>query len=407
MMRWLVALLFIINIPLQVLPIPAALVTPLQAGPEFTLQKPGYKFGEQITFSVKVQPISNVKELLVYITPEGHTTVWEKIPIDQVDGQGRYSKTIQARQLELFPFSRITYHYEAILKDGGSAPSDSDWFTYEDNRFKWQALESGIFQIYWNSDDATTGQDIANIAKEGLQHAQQLISANPPSALRIYAYSSSQDLQSALQLTSQPWVAGHTTPELNMIMISIPSGPEKNLELRRQIPHEIMHILQYQIMGSSYQRQPVWLVEGMASQAELADNPEYRTVLKAIQPGDVIPFRSLCLMFPREAASTFQAYAQSESFVGFLQQKFGSEKILSLIKKYKDGVGCEEGVLNVLGFSLNQLEYRWEQEVLGMNVGGLAFSNLLPYLLLGLFILVPAALVFLPIRFRPPEEAEE
>jgi hypothetical protein len=181
-------------------------------------------------------------------------------------------------------------------------------------------------------------------------------------------------------------------------MISIPSGPERNLELRRQIPHEIMHILQYQVMGKSYTQQPAWLVEGMASLAEVYEDPEYRTVLKSLGPEQVLSFHSMCISFPREAASAYQAYAQSESFVSFVQQKFGKSGLTKLVDTYKNGVGCDEGVSYALGVSLNQLQSRWEQEVLGINGRALAFSNLLPYILLSLFILVPAGLIFFPFK---------
>ncbi len=408
-MRWLIALFFFLNIPLQglqsILPqLPAAQA---QADPVITPLEPASQFGEQITFRVRIEPPDNVKELVVYITPEGQSTVWQRISLEQDNPQNEFIQSIKARQLVLFPFSRVAYRFEVILNDSRSLSSGTSYFTYEDNRFEWQSLKEGIFQIRWNGDDATLGQEIANIAQEGLQRGQQLLDVQPPKLLRIYAYSKSADLQEALQLTSQPWVAGHATPELSMIMISIPSGPEKTLELRRQIPHEIMHILQYQVMGNSYSQQPVWLVEGMASLAELSDNPEYRTVLKAVEPQQIIPFRSICIMFPREAASAFQAYAQSQSFVSFLQQKFGTTGLMKLVEQYKNGVGCEEGVASALGFSLNQLEYRWEQEVLGINVGGLAFSNLLPYLLVSLLILIPAALAIFPPRINRPESAEE
>lgn len=411
-MRWLIALAFLFSLPLPSLPFIAADISPAvapsaQTDPVITPLEPASQFGEQITFRVRIQPADNVKELVVFITPEGQATVWQRISLEQASAEGEYLQTIKARQLILFPFSTVAYRFEVILKDNRSLSSATYTFTYEDNRFVWQDLKSGIFQIYWNSDDLTLGQEIANIAQEGLQRGQQLLDIQPPEQLRIYAYTKSSDLQEALQLTSQPWVAGHATPELAMIMISIPSGPEKTLELRRQIPHEIMHILQYQVMGKSFTQQPVWLVEGMASLTELSDNPEYRAVLKATEPQNVVPFKSMCVMFPREAAQAFQAYAQSQSFVSFLQQKFGTSGLTKLVETYKNGVGCEEGVSSALGFPLNQLEYRWKQEVLGINGSGLAFSNLLPYLLLGLLIVTPAVLAIFPPRLPQPEPAED
>jgi hypothetical protein len=404
-MRWLIALVFLLNLPLVAAPFPTAHSPAVQIGPVITPLEPKSQFGEQITFRVRIQPFRNVKELVVYITPESQPTVWQKIALVPLNDLGDFEQVVRARQLALFPFSQIAYRFEASLSDGTSKSSETKTFIYQDDRFKWQSLQSGIFEIHWNREESTLGQDIANIAQQGLERDLGLLSVNPPEKLRIYAYSSSRDLQTALQLTSQPWVAGHATPELALVMISVPSGPEKNLELRRQIPHEIMHILQYQVMGKSFNQQPVWLVEGMASLAELSVNPEYRTVLKATNKQQIIPFRSMCIMFPREAASAFQAYAQSESFVSFLQQKFGTPGLMKLIEVYKSGVGCEEGVSSALGFSLNQLEYRWEQEALGINVSGLAFTNLLPYLLIGLLILLPGVLVFF--RFSNPALAED
>jgi hypothetical protein len=405
-MRWLITLIFLLQYPLAGMPFHIAFSPVVQTTtPVVTALEPESKFGEQITFKVQAEPAQDLQELVVFITPEGQPTVWEKIPLTEGNAQGEFAHTIHSRQLALFPFSQVEYRYEATTKDGQIIKTEPKTFVYADDRYKWQNKQAGPFDIFWNSGDLTLGQDIANIAQEGLDRGLSLLPVKAPEKVRVYAYSSAHDLQTALQMTNQPWVAGHATPELSMIMISIPNGPEKNMELRRQLTHELMHILQYQVMDKSFNQQPVWLVEGMASLAEIEVNPEYRTVLKAVGPQQILPFRSLCIMFPREAASAFQAYAQSESFVGFLQQKFGSDGLMKLVEEYKNGVGCEEGVSNAFGFSLNQLQSTWEQETLGMNATGLAFTNLLPYLLLGLVILVPAIFAF--IHFSKPEPAED
>jgi hypothetical protein len=160
-----------------------------------------------------------------------------------------------------------------------------------------------------------------------------------------------------------------------------------------------MHVLQYQVMGANFTSQPIWLVEGMASLVEVYPNPEYRIVLEnTIESGNLIPMRSLCSTFPRDAGGAFQAYAQSESFVRFLYTKYGGSGLRNLINQYQNGLGCEEGFSAALEVPLSQAEYRWQQEALGLNMGGLVFSNLSPYLLIGLLLLLPAALAFFPYR---------
>jgi hypothetical protein len=368
-------------------------------------QGTAYHFGELITFQARIQgSATQMSEMIVFITPEGQPTVWEEMEIDE---DGTAVQQVDARRLSLPPFSKVHYRFEARLNDGSALSSDSFSFDYADNRFDWQSQESGIFQVYWYGNDLTLGQEILNIAERGLQKAQNILMTEPPQPLRIYAYTSSRDLQSALQLTSQSWIAGHASPQLGMILISVPAGPEKKLELERQIPHEIAHLLQYQLIGNSFLQQPIWLTEGMASLAELYSNPEYRRVLEATtSPEDVIPFGELCTSFPREANGAFRAYAQSESFVRYLHEKFGAEKLHQLINQYQDGFACEEGFTAVYTVSLAQMEYRWKQEVLGIDTGKLAMENLSPYLLLGLLVIIPASLAFVPFRSRPQKNRQ-
>jgi hypothetical protein len=238
-----------------------------------------------------------------------------------------------------------------------------------------------------------------------LQHAQNILNAAPPAPLKIYVYSSSRDLQSALLLNNQPWIAGHATPDLGQVMISIPSGPEQKLELERQVSHEIMHILQYQQVGQDFRQQPVWLLEGMASIAELYPNPEYQYVLTtSANNHELLPFNTLCASFPRESSGAYLAYAQSESFVRFLYQTYGSSGLVTLMEQYQDGLGCEEGLSAAFGLGLGQMEYRWKQEMLGMNAAGLALRNLSPYLVLMGLLAAAALLALLPFAFKKPNQ---
>ncbi len=342
-------------------------------------------FGEKIAFYASAQPSAGLGEVLVSFTPQGQETHLEKMELDET-GEAAYEISIE--RLPLAPFSRIKYSFEARWDDGTKAASPEYVLEYDDTRFDWQDQESGIFEVHWNGDDATLGQDLLNIAQAGLETAQGILPADPPETIRIYAYSSARDLQEAARVTSETWIAGHSMPELGLILVSVPSGPEKKLELQRQIPHEIMHVLQYQVTGSNFNRQPAWLIEGLASLAEMYPNPDYSRVLEETANADeLIPMENLCSRFPSEAGPAFIAYAQSESFLQFLHQTYGMTGLLTLVDLYQDGLGCDEGVTSAFGSSLGQLEYRWKQEVLGL--------------------LVPALLTFLPVRAKKPADPLE
>ena len=96
--------------------------------------------------------------------------------------------------------------------------------------------------------------------------------------VRIYVYNTANDLKGALPGT-QSWIAGQSAPDLGVILLSIPIGPEDQLELERQLPHELMHVLLYRLLGEKTANLPAWLVEGLASISEIYPNPEYAAAL--------------------------------------------------------------------------------------------------------------------------------
>jgi hypothetical protein len=353
-------------------------------------------FGKKLVFAAQAQPGADLSEMLVSFTPQGQVTHLEQMELG-AGGSAVYEITVV--QLPLAPFTQITYNFEARWKDGTKTSSQKYVLAYDDDRYSWQSLEEGAFQVHWNAEDPTLGQDLINVARAGLEEAQGVLPIDPPNPLRIYAYSSARALQEALLMTNDIWVAGHASPDLGLILISVPSGPEKKLELQRQIPHEIMHLLQYQVVGKNITRQPVWLMEGMASLVELYPNPEYSRVLEETAKSDeLIPLEKLCDAFPNDAGPAFKAYAESESFVRFLHTTYGTTGLRGLMDQYENGLGCNEAVSAAFGTTLGQLEYRWKEEVLGINAGGLAVRRLSPYLWLGLLLLVPAVFSFWPLH---------
>lgn len=402
MIHWLAALLVVSRLILPFSVESSALSHQRSAQADVQIEDQGvtYQFGQQVNFQAQVITTAAVENVIIYITPTGRATVWQNALLS---ADNKINHAVDVRQLSLRPFSAATYRYQVNLADGQSVNSPEFSFVYEDNRFTWQELSNSDFVVFSYGRDPAFGQEVLNIASQGMQRARAILDVTPPTPIKIYVYNSSRDLQSALLLDNQPWVAGHATPDLGLVMLSIPSGPEQKLELERQVPHELMHILQYQQAGEDFRQQPVWLLEGMASIAELYPNPEYQHVLTtSANNQELLPFNTLCAGFPREAAGTYKAYAQSESFVRFLHRTYGSSGLVTLLEQYQDGLGCEEGPSAAFGMGLGQLEYRWKSDNLGMNAAALAMHNLSPYLILMILLAVPALMALLPFAFKKP-----
>lgn len=356
------------------------------------------QFGRQVTFQAKIDSPTPIQEVYLFIQPEGEKTRLEAISLNEF---GEAIFEFDPGRYPLQPFSRIYYWFRVVCTDGEPVESQRFWFDYQDNRFTWQTLENRLFRVYWYDRDLAFGQTVLNTAEAGLKSATSYLPVAPKIPLKIYVYSSTTDLQNALQLSGHNWVAGQANPELGVILVSIAPGPQQTLELERQLPHEIMHTMQYQQVGDAFRRLPFWLTEGSASLAELYPNPEYQSVLeRAVKEKTLLPLTSLCSASPPDSSQIYLAYAQSASFVRFVFQKYGSNGLLSLNQKYQEGLGCEEAVSAALGVSLNQLENRWQREALGLNSALIDWQNILLIIMLPVALFMLVALVAGPKIYR-------
>jgi hypothetical protein len=347
-----------------------------------------YNFGDQVVFQSTLDETTGIENIFLFLEQSGEDTL---VRPAEISPNGIVETILDLKQYPLRPYATVSYYFRLKTVNGDSYESERGSFEYVDNRFRWDLLEDKSFQVYWYGRDVTFGQSILNVAHAGLESAQRYINAPLPMPLKIYVYENATDLQFALALSQQnAWVAGHASPDLNTILVSIPSDPQQQLELERQIPHEIAHILQFSLVGEKYALLPVWLLEGSASLAELYPNPDYpRAIVDAVQSEGILAYDSLCITFPRDASGAFLAYAQSESFIRYIYQNYGTSGLTKLFEVYADGLGCEEGAHAALGIGLNELDFRWQQSSLGINSGWLAARNLSPYFLLLVVLLVP------------------
>lgn len=352
-----------------------------------------YDYGESVTFQARITPVTGVNEAYLMIQPEGQSTRIEPVTISST---GEIVFTYDLALHPLRPFGR-TFYWFRLVTAGGEITTPSYWFDYIDNRFTWQNLANDYFEIHWQGDDLTFGQKVLNTAKSALDATQKILPVAPKLPLKVYIYSDPDDMKSALPGVAENWAVGHASPDLQVILLSIPKGPDQTLELERQLPHELMHILEYEIVGNQYSNTPVWLTEGIASIAELYPNADYARVLDAaLQTDELLSFQNLCSAFPRDAGSAFLAYAQSTSFVRYIYQNYGSTGLINLLRQYQTGLGCEEGVQAAVGKSLTELENEWRADSFSVSPVGKAFKTLSPYILIALLVLVvPLLMVIL------------
>ena len=347
-----------------------------------------YQFGEQITFVAQIQSPVQIQQANIVIFDEAQAVTHVQA-VEFINGRSEYR--FDVRQNLVRPFATIRWYYELTLSDGSVLQSDSYSMRYDDNRFTWQKLESGSLRVMWVQGDAAFGQTALNAAQSGLQNISNLVSVDLAQPVDIFIYPTQNDLAA---LGVETWAAGHANPALGAVLVVVEPGASQSLSMEQRIPHELMHVMLYRQIGAGYSQLPAWLNEGIATLAEINPNADYdRVLLDASNRNALIPVVDLCASFPADSAQAFLAYAEARSFTTYLRDTYGAPALLTLARTYTEGVDCENGAQRALGTPLSQLELTWRENSLGQNMWGVAFRNMLPYLvLLGLVIFIPLIL---------------
>ncbi len=376
---------------------------PARASDPWIVSAPDYIFGKQAVFQASYESGVTLEKATFFIQIEGETRPFPAM----VTPPANVKVKIDLSQLPVRAFSKNPYWFEATLTGGTVIDSEQYLFNYVDNRFDWQVRNAPPFTVHWYEGDTDFAQSIIDIANAGLERVESLVTVPEPTPIDIYAYSSAGDMQVALDLSEQKWVAGHADPDLGVMVVWLPLRPEQTLLMEQRIPHELMHLMLYQSNSTAYTNLPTWLNEGLASVAELYPNPDYQLLLEnASQKKSFIAMSSLCRGFPRDVSGTRLAYAQATSFTRYLQQQYGTTTLQKLVLAYADGLSCERGVQSVFGLSLTKLERDWRSATFGENAVANAFSNLLPWLVLtGLALAAPISLVLRGWRKRPAAQS--
>jgi hypothetical protein len=343
-------------------------------------------FGQTITFSAKIKASIPIKQVSLLFRGVNESVT--RVETVQLAEDGSMSFTYDASQNVFPPFGSIVFWFQATLADDQTYTSAPITFPYNDNRFPWRDTTRSSVTVHWYAGDDAFGAAALDAADAGMLAMSEFIPISLTEPVNIYIYSNISDLQNTLLLGGEEWVGGHASPELGVVLVAIAPGASQSIEMETDIPHELAHVMLYRSLGNKYDNQPAWLLEGIASMMELYPNPDYARALDiASQNDSLLAFDDLCVSFPTDAGNAYLAYAQSQSFVSYIRETYGTSGLGRLTNSYGDGFPCELGATKALGTPLSQLDSRWRESVLGQNTAGVAARNLSPFILLMLLAL--------------------
>jgi hypothetical protein len=359
-----------------------------------------HQFGQSIIFSAEIESDVQVQSANLTFRP-GNASASTVIPASiQPNGHLQAEYTLKPQD-RIPAFTTIEYWFTIELTGGSRLESDKEEFQYTDNRFDWQTLDLGDnYFVYWQEGDLAFGQSILDIVASARTGLDQYIDLPFPPNFDLYIYPTNDDLNRALGLTDRNWVSGHAIQGGSTILVALPAGFDQQLDARRIIPHEITHLRLEQYMQEEIGSLPMWYAEGLASLAEEFTPPEYWELLQSAHAtGEIFPLEQLCESFPAETGTAGLAYAQSESFVRYLHDRFGKIGLQAVLNAYLAGQSCSAGVESALGVPMTELESVWYRATFNNALVPRSFTAALPWIALLLVILAaPLAVVLVNLR---------
>ncbi|MGD2178240.1 MAG: peptidase MA family metallohydrolase [Anaerolineae bacterium] len=323
-----------------------------------------YSFAQHVTFTLEASSDAEITEVYLFFHAiHDEETEKTKVLIEKPAREIKVRHTHDVRRYPLPPFAHISFWWQIEDATGYQLKTQTGRFEYTDNRFGWEDLSAAGINIHWieNAGDPVFSQTALDIAQASLKDINAELRAPVPNPLDVHMYDSEHNLQAAMVLTGRDWVGGQARPELGAVFIAVPPEQGYSSRMKRYLPHEITHLLVYQLVtAEGYRHVPEWLDEGLATANERLPTPEYALALEeAREAGQLLSLEELCVPFSPDSRTAVLSYAQSASVVQFIRHRYGADGIRRLLSAYANGASCISGVDEALEVGFGQLENDW------------------------------------------------
>jgi len=141
-------------------------------------------------------------------------------------------------------------------------------------------------------------------------------------------------------------------------------GGELFAAIERVVPHEVCHIMIARALGPAFDTLPLWAHEGIAEYGAGERAAQVDPVwMKALGRGISLEVEELDETIRGRGRNSGLAYAQSTSLVNFLVDTHGEAVIAKLLHSLPQTRDFGESLVEVTGWSIEELEARWRRSV--------------------------------------------
>lgn len=165
-----------------------------------------------------------------------------------------------------------------------------------------------------------------------------------------------------LKLSGDDLVVAFAVPERNLIVIDYSKTVEHPFSIEATLKHELCHLLLHRHVKREIL--PKWLDEGLCQWAsdgigEMLAAPKRSLLLMASLSRRFIPLGELHRAFPGDEKSRLLAYAESKSFVAYLLDRFGRNRLIDALNQMKEGSTADAAIQKAFSIPFEILEKEW------------------------------------------------
>lgn len=330
-----------------------------------TANQAAVNFPETVTFQLVVdRPGAIAAAVLTYdVETDDCLTASAQAPVTVAAGATEISWTwVMSRSGNPPPGARLWWEWTLTDQTGATLTTPRQALTFGDDRFAWQTVEAERIHLHWYAGEEV-GPLLLEAAVNGLARLQTDMGIELQREAQFYIYGSAEDMRQAV-LYVQDWAGGVAFTEYNTILMGVPPAIAESWGTRT-VRHELAHLVTAQFGRSCVGGgRPTWLEEGLAVYAEGDPDPDVLADLEqAIAENSLSPVRSLNGAFPAHDREAGIAYSQSYSLVAFLLERYGREKMQTLLLTLAAGEGYDDALEMVYGFNADGLEVAWREAI--------------------------------------------
>lgn len=325
-----------------------------------------YAYGQNMRFRLRASNLGEVQGVTLYFRPHTATDPYAvSIPIEPTN-ELDVSYTVDLTETRLPPFSTVSYWWELERVDGATFRVPERTVNYVDDQFSWQWLSKadpeggGVVTIQWTGENPSIGEMGFDVVIESLERLSPYIPLDEVRPFNVFVYPSTADLGSAMRLAGEEWQAGHTYPELGVLLLTVVNDATAGDELASGIGRDLTDLLLYQAYGDNFQNVPQWLRNGLAEAASGGPDARATTLLAdAASAGETIAVEQLCDVFPESGSAAELIHAQSGALVREISRQYGPQAVKDLLDASANGATCAGALETVLPVAPRELAAAW------------------------------------------------